>query len=129
MYPETTLNFELDGCGPDDDIDLDVPELPHLESAAEVDFSSCAQGAIYAFGKNGAVISGAAPPDADHEECTQAVEEEPAQNEYTVELESGSVVCVVHYGEKEGMRVFRLAAKQVSGWAPTSIVLTAVGWK
>ena len=127
IYPETMLNFELDPCGPEDDIDLDVPDFPHLESAAEVDFQNCVQSKTYIFGKNGAVISTAAPPDADYEQCMQAVREEPVSQR--VGIEPGLVVCVVHFDEDGSMRVFRLVIQQVSGFRPTTIVLTAVGWQ
>jgi hypothetical protein len=127
MYPETTLSFELDGCGREDDIDLDVPEHPYLASAAEIDFEYCLQSYIYVVGKNGAVISEAAPPDADQQQCVQAVKEEPAGPR--TRIEAGLVACVVHYDESGSMRVFRLVVQQVSGYRPTSIVLTAIGWR
>ncbi len=124
MYSQTTLKFALDGCGRSDDLDLDAPEHPYLESRAEIDFESCLQGAIYAVGKNGALLSTAAPPDADASQCQQAVEEEPVGS--GVELRAGQVLCVVHYDSVGARRTFRLVVKQDRA---KSIVLTAVGWR
>jgi hypothetical protein len=128
MYAKTALRVELDGCGRDDDIDMDVPQHPYLESAAEIDFSSCMQGVTYVVGKNGAAISKAAPPDADHDQCMRAVEEEPAGLD-GIQLQPGLVVCAVHFDEQGHMRVFRLLIRQVSGSRPRLITLTALGWK
>ncbi len=127
LYPEKTLSFQLYGCDRDDDLDLDVPEHPDLESKAEVDFESCFQGGVYVVGKNGAVISDAAPSNADATQCQQAVEEEP--EEYRIPLEPGQVVCVMHYDDSGTMRVFRLVARQVAVGSDATIVLTATGWR
>jgi len=127
LYPEKTLSFQLYGCDRDDDLDLDVPVHPYLESKAEVDFESCMQGGVYVVGKNGAVISDAAPPTADAAQCRQAVEEEP--EEYRIPLEPGQVACVMHYDDSGNMRVFRLVSKQVAVGSDATIVLTATGWR
>lgn len=129
MYAETSLKVQLDGCGRDDDIDLDVPNHPSLESAAEIDFSSCMQGTTYLVGKNAAAISSAAPPNANYSECLQAVEEEPESNRDGIHLERGLVVCIAHYDDKGIMRVFRVQIKQITGRRPTSIIVSALGWR
>ncbi len=129
MYPNTTLRVQGSGCGREDDIDLDVPEHPALASAAEIDFDYCFQGQWYIYGKNGAIVSTAAPSDADRSQCLQAVEEEPATTDSDIALTTGDVVCVVHYNDEGQLRVFRVTVNQVPGNGRKTIALTSTGWR
>lgn len=107
-------------------VDLDVAAHPALGSDSELDFSYCAQSAIYGVATNGAVLSGAAAPTSGRDDCIKAIEQEPASASQGFPIETGTVLCLRDFDEEKGQRTFRVRVAQV---ARPTITLAITGWR